>query len=74
MCRNKKRSNHVAGYCVVNDVSERAYQWSARAPLGQSKGCDTFGPFGPYLVTPDEVVTPAPRHVVGRERQAHADR
>src|SRR5258706_915304 len=49
---------HVAGYCVVNDVSERAYQLERAGTWDKGKGCDTFGPFGPYLVTPDEVGDP----------------
>src|SRR5258707_2742073 len=47
--------DHVAGYCVVNDVSERAYQLERAGTWDKGKGCDTFGPFGPYLVTLDEV-------------------
>jgi len=50
--------DHVAGYCVVNDVSERAYQLERSGTWDKGKGCDTFGPFGPYLVTPDEVGDP----------------
>ena len=50
--------DHVAGYCVVNDVSERAYQLERAGTWDKGKGCDTFGPFGPYLVTPDEVGDP----------------
>lgn len=46
---------HVAGYCVVNDLSERAYQIEKEGQWCKGKGCDTFGPIGPYLVTPDEV-------------------
>ncbi len=46
---------HVAGYCVVNDVSERAYQLERAGTWDKGKGCDTFGPIGPYLVTADEV-------------------
>jgi 2-keto-4-pentenoate hydratase/2-oxohepta-3-ene-1,7-dioic acid hydratase in catechol pathway len=49
---------HVAGYCVVNDVSERAYQMERGGTWDKGKGCDTFGPFGPYLVTADEVGDP----------------
>jgi 2,4-diketo-3-deoxy-L-fuconate hydrolase len=45
---------HVAGYCVVNDVSERAYQIERMGTWDKGKGCDTFGPVGPWLVTPDE--------------------
>ena len=49
---------HVAGYCVVNDVSERAYQLERGGTWDKGKGCDTFGPIGPYLVTADEVGDP----------------
>jgi 2-keto-4-pentenoate hydratase/2-oxohepta-3-ene-1,7-dioic acid hydratase in catechol pathway len=47
--------DHVAGYCVVNDVSEREYQIERGGTWDKGKGCDTFGPFGPWLVTKDEV-------------------
>jgi 2-keto-4-pentenoate hydratase/2-oxohepta-3-ene-1,7-dioic acid hydratase in catechol pathway len=50
--------SHVAGYCVVNDVSEREYQIERGGTWDKGKGCDTFGPIGPYLVTPDEVPDP----------------
>ena len=51
--------DHVAGYCVVNDVSERHWQKRARRDLGQGQGLpDTFGPVGPWLVTADEVGDP----------------
>lgn len=46
---------HVAGFCVVNDVSEREYQIERSGTWDKGKGCDTFGPTGPWLVTPDEV-------------------
>jgi 2-keto-4-pentenoate hydratase/2-oxohepta-3-ene-1,7-dioic acid hydratase in catechol pathway len=46
---------HVAGYCIVNDVSERAYQLERGGQWDKGKGCDTFGPIGPWLVTRDEV-------------------
>jgi len=46
---------HVAGYCVVNDVSEREYQLERGGTWDKGKGCDTFGPVGPWLVTADEV-------------------
>ena len=48
--------NFVAGYCVVNDVSERAYQMEMGSQWDKGKGCDTFGPVGPWLVTRDEVI------------------
>lgn len=46
---------HVAGYCIVNDVSERAYQLERGGTWDKGKGCDTFAPIGPWLVTPDEI-------------------
>jgi 2-keto-4-pentenoate hydratase/2-oxohepta-3-ene-1,7-dioic acid hydratase in catechol pathway len=46
---------YVAGYCVVNDVSERAFQFELGSQWDKGKGCDTFGPVGPWLVTRDEV-------------------
>jgi len=49
---------HVAGYCVVNDVSEREYQLERGGQWDKGKGCDTFGPVGPWLVTADEVGDP----------------
>jgi 2-keto-4-pentenoate hydratase/2-oxohepta-3-ene-1,7-dioic acid hydratase in catechol pathway len=50
--------DHVAGYCVVNDVSERAFQAERGGTWDKGKGCDTFGPIGPWLVTRDEVADP----------------
>jgi 2-keto-4-pentenoate hydratase/2-oxohepta-3-ene-1,7-dioic acid hydratase in catechol pathway len=49
---------HVAGYCVVNDLSERDFQLNRSGTWDKGKGCDTFGPVGPWLVTPDEVGDP----------------
>lgn len=49
---------YVAGYCVVNDVSEREYQVERCGTWDKGKGCDTFGPVGPWLVTRDEVADP----------------
>lgn len=46
---------HVAGFCVINDVSERAYQIERAGTWDKGKGCDTFGPIGPWLVTRDEI-------------------
>ncbi len=46
---------HIAGYCVVNDVSEREYQMERGGSWDKGKGCDTFGPIGPWLVTQDEI-------------------
>ena len=48
----------VAGYCVVNDVSEREYQIERGGTWDKGKGCDTFGPVGPWMVTSDEVPDP----------------
>ena len=50
--------DYVAGYCVLNDVSERAYQLERRGQWSKGKSCDTFGPMGPWLVTKDEVGDP----------------
>ena len=50
--------SHVAGYCVVNDISEREYQIERGGTWDKGKGCDTFGPVGPWLVTSDEVADP----------------
>jgi 2,4-diketo-3-deoxy-L-fuconate hydrolase len=50
--------DHVAGYCVVNDVSEREYQLERGGTWDKGKGCDTFGPIGPWMVTADEVADP----------------
>ncbi|HJV61524.1 MAG TPA: fumarylacetoacetate hydrolase family protein [Albitalea sp.] len=49
---------HVAGYCIVNDLSEREYQLERGSQWDKGKGCDTFGPVGPWLVTADEVGDP----------------
>ena len=50
--------SHVAGYCVINDVSEREYQLERAGTWDKGKGCPTFGPLGPWLVTSDEVGDP----------------
>jgi len=50
--------SHVAGYCVINDVSERDFQLNREGTWDKGKGCDTFGPTGPWLVTADEVADP----------------
>ena len=47
--------DHVAGFCVINDVSERDFQLNRSGTWDKGKGCDTFGPTGPWLVTPDEI-------------------
>jgi ureidoglycolate lyase len=49
---------HVAGYCVVNDVSEREFQMERGGTWDKGKGCDTFGPIGPWLVSADEISDP----------------
>lgn len=48
----------IAGYCTINDVSERAFQLERGGTWDKGKGCDTFGPIGPWLVTRDEVADP----------------
>jgi 2-keto-4-pentenoate hydratase/2-oxohepta-3-ene-1,7-dioic acid hydratase in catechol pathway len=50
--------HHVAGYCTINDVSEREFQIERGGTWDKGKGCDTFGPIGPWLVTRDEVADP----------------
>lgn len=54
----KQALEYVAGYCVVNDLSERAFQMERGSQWDKGKGCDTFGPVGPWLVTRDEVPNP----------------
>ena len=53
-----KAFDHVAGYCVINDVSERDFQLERGSQWDRGKGCDTFGPVGPWLVTTDEIADP----------------
>jgi ureidoglycolate lyase len=55
--------SHVAGYCVVNDVSERAFQTERGGQWTKGKSADTFGPIGPWLVTRDEVADPQDLHM-----------
>jgi 2-keto-4-pentenoate hydratase/2-oxohepta-3-ene-1,7-dioic acid hydratase in catechol pathway len=50
--------DHVAGYCVLNDISERSYQLERGGQWDKGKGCDTFAPIGPWLVTPEEIPDP----------------
>lgn len=50
--------DHVAGYCIVNDISERAFQTERGGQWTKGKSCDNFGPLGPWLVTPDAVGDP----------------
>ena len=50
--------DYVAGYCVINDLSERNFQLERGSQWDRGKGCDTFGPVGPYLVTTDEIANP----------------
>ena len=54
----KEALNHVAGYCLINDVSEREFQLERGGTWDKGKGCDTFGPIGPWLVTRDEIANP----------------
>ncbi|MBN8914615.1 MAG: fumarylacetoacetate hydrolase family protein [Rhizobiales bacterium] len=55
--------SHVAGYCVINDVSEREFQIERGGQWDKGKGCDTFGPMGPWLVTSDEISDPQDLHM-----------
>ena len=55
--------NHIAGYCVINDVSERAFQIERSGQWLKGKSADTFGPTGPWLVTKDEVADPQDLHL-----------
>ena len=50
--------DHVAGFCVTNDVSERAFQTERQGQWTKGKSCDNFGQIGPWLVTPDEISDP----------------
>jgi 2-keto-4-pentenoate hydratase/2-oxohepta-3-ene-1,7-dioic acid hydratase (catechol pathway) len=54
----EQSQDHIAGYCVVNDLSERAFQLEHSGQWVKGKSCDTFGPIGPYLVTKDEISDP----------------
>ena len=54
----KDALDHIAGYCICNDVSEREFQAERSGQWTKGKSCDTFGPLGPWLVTPDEVKDP----------------
>ncbi|MDZ4073474.1 MAG: fumarylacetoacetate hydrolase family protein [Hylemonella sp.] len=54
----KAALDHVAGYCLSNDVSEREFQLERGGQWDKGKGCDTFGPLGPWLVTKDEIENP----------------
>jgi len=54
----KDALNYVAGYCTINDVSEREFQIERGGTWDKGKGCDTFGPIGPWLVTRDEIANP----------------
>jgi 2-keto-4-pentenoate hydratase/2-oxohepta-3-ene-1,7-dioic acid hydratase in catechol pathway len=55
--------DYVAGYCVVHDLSEREYQLEHKGQWSKGKGCDTFGPIGPWLVTKEEVPDPQKLHL-----------
>ncbi len=56
-------ADHIAGYCIVNDISERAFQQEMGGQWTKGKSCDTFGPLGPWLVTADEVPDPENLHI-----------
>jgi 2,4-didehydro-3-deoxy-L-rhamnonate hydrolase len=59
----EKALSHVAGYVVINDVTERAFQFERSSQWDIGKGCDTFGPVGPFLVTSDEIRDPQKLHM-----------
>ncbi|HET6176039.1 MAG TPA: fumarylacetoacetate hydrolase family protein [Candidatus Sulfotelmatobacter sp.] len=59
----KDAVSYIAGYCVVNDLSERAFQLEGTGQWVKGKSADTFGPIGPYLVTADEVLDPQKLHL-----------
>jgi 2-keto-4-pentenoate hydratase/2-oxohepta-3-ene-1,7-dioic acid hydratase in catechol pathway len=54
----EKALDRVAGYCIVNDISERSYQLERGGQWDKGKSCDTFAPIGPWLVTKDEIADP----------------
>ena len=56
--KEENAMDHVAGYCLHNDISEREYQLERGGTWDKGKGCDTFAPIGPWLVTKDEVADP----------------
>lgn len=56
-------SDYIAGYCVCNDVSERTFQLEKGSQWDKGKGCDSFGPIGPWLVTSDEIADPKKLHM-----------
>ncbi len=56
--KEDQSQNYIAGYCVVNDLSEREFQLEHQGQWVKGKSCDTFGPIGPYIVTKDEVKDP----------------
>ena len=58
-----KALDHIAGYCVFHDVSERAFQLERGGQWDKGKGCDSFGPIGPWLVTRDEIADPQALHL-----------
>lgn len=71
----QQAASHIAGFCVANDVSERAYQLERGGQWDKGKGCDTFGPLGPWLVTADAIGSPQGLAMwleVNGERQQHS--
>ena len=71
-----KALGHVVAYCIVNDVSERAFQMEHGGTTTKGKSADTFGPVGPWLVTADEIADPQALEVwttVNGERRQHGD-
>jgi 2,4-didehydro-3-deoxy-L-rhamnonate hydrolase len=72
----RKALSHVVAYCIVNDVSERAFQMEHGGTTTKGKSADTFGPVGPWLVTADEIADPQALELwttVNGERRQHGD-
>src|SRR3990167_2838833 len=56
--KEKDALDYIAGYCIINDISERHFQLHGNGQWAKGKSCDTFGPIGPWLVTTDEITDP----------------
>ena len=66
----EKAMSVVAGYCLANDVSERVFQIERAGQWTKGKGCETFGPLGPWMVTKDEIKDPQTKHAADRQQPA----
>ena len=75
LCSEDEAWNGIAGFCICHDVSERAFQLERGGTWSKGKGCPTFGPLGPWLVTPDEIDgRPEALNLAGTEWQAGSER